>query len=75
MVVYCRALEVDLLDVLREEGSQCSADVAHDVSIDISQLPLVKRPNGESVLSMYWIDAFEDHFKHPGNLCHFLFDT
>lgn len=70
MVAYCRALEVDLLDVLREEGSQCSADVAHDVSIDISQLPLVKRPNGENVLSMYWIDAFEDYFKHPGNLCH-----
>lgn len=74
-MVYFRTLEVDLLDVLRQESSQCSTDANHDVSIDISQLPLVKRPNGESVLSMYWIDAFEDHFKHPGNLGHLPFDT
>ncbi|ESN96944.1 hypothetical protein HELRODRAFT_193403 [Helobdella robusta] len=30
------------------------------------ELSYVTDDDGEKVLKMYWLDAFEDHFKHPG---------
>ena len=42
--------------------------VAQDVTIDTSKLPLVKTEEGEDVLRMYWLDAFEDPYKHPGTV-------
>ncbi|RUS87909.1 hypothetical protein EGW08_004325 [Elysia chlorotica] len=37
-----------------------------DVQVDSSQLPLVADSNGDQVLRFYWLDAFEDAYKHPG---------
>ncbi|GFR77685.1 DNA polymerase, partial [Elysia marginata] len=37
-----------------------------DVQVDSSQLPLVTDSAGDQVLRLYWLDAFEDAFKHPG---------
>lgn len=34
--------------------------------VSISRLPMTDNSDGEEVLSLYWIDAFEDYFKHPG---------
>jgi len=28
---------------------------------------LVKNESGDQVLRFYWLDAFEDQYKHPGN--------
>ena len=39
-----------------------------DVKIDPGKLPLIKNSSGDKVLRMYWLDAFEDYFKHPGTV-------
>jgi len=44
---------------------QCDVDPSPEISIDASCLPLVD-VNGESILRLYWFDAFEDHLKQPG---------
>jgi len=44
---------------------QSDVDPTPEISIDASCLPLV-HVNGESVLRMFWFDAFEDHLKQPG---------
>jgi len=31
-------------------------------------LPFVVNEKGEKVLRMYWLDAHEDPFKHPGTV-------
>ena len=49
-------------------GSQTQQPVAQEVNIDLSKLPTVKSEAGEDVLRMYWIDAFEDPYKHPGTV-------
>ena len=42
--------------------------IAQDINIDTSKLPTVKTEDGEDVLRMYWLDAFEDPYKHPGTV-------
>ncbi|XP_052784839.1 DNA polymerase alpha catalytic subunit-like [Mya arenaria] len=37
-----------------------------DVQVDTSQIPLVTNESGDQVLRFYWLDAFEDQYKHPG---------
>lgn len=44
---------------------QCDVDPVPEVIIDASCLPLVD-VNGESILRLFWFDAFEDHMKQPG---------
>ena len=39
-----------------------------DVKIDPGKLPLITNSSGDKVLRMYWLDAFEDYFKHPGTV-------
>ena len=49
-----------------------------DVQVDSSQLPLCTNDDGEQVIRMFWIDAYEDYYKQPGILttCHFtIFST
>ena len=45
-----------------------AADIPVDVQVDSSQLPMVENEEGEQVLRMYWIDAYEDQWKQPGML-------
>jgi len=44
---------------------QSDIDPLPEISIDASCLPLVD-VNGESILRLFWFDAFEDHLKQPG---------
>ena len=37
-----------------------------DIQVDSSQLPLIQDEDGEQVLKMFWIDAYEDQYKQPG---------
>ena len=39
-----------------------------EVSIDSSVLPTLKNEDGEDVLRMYWLDAYEDAHHHPGTV-------
>ncbi|XP_040576162.1 DNA polymerase alpha catalytic subunit [Lepeophtheirus salmonis] len=47
-----------------EEDSTFSASVV----IENSQLPFETLPSGEKVLKIYWLDAYEDIYKHPGTV-------
>ncbi len=40
--------------------------IPQDVHVDSSQLPLTTNEDGEQVLRMYWLDAYEDYFRQPG---------
>ena len=51
-----------------ENVGTADAQSTKDVQVDCSQLPLVTDSAGEQVLRLYWLDAFEDAYKHPGNL-------
>lgn len=42
------------------------SEASVEVQVDTSQLPLSTNKNGEKVLRFFWLDAFEDNFKHPG---------
>lgn len=42
------------------------AEIAMDVQVDSSELPLVDDEDGNQVLRFYWLDVFEDPFKQPG---------
>lgn len=44
------------------------ADLPTDAKVDSSQLPLMTNENGDEVLRMYWLDAYEDHYRQPGDL-------
>lgn len=37
-----------------------------EVKVDTSELPLVTSSNGEQVLRLYWLDAYEDPYSSPG---------
>jgi DNA polymerase alpha subunit A len=39
-----------------------------DVQVDPGTLPLITNAKGEKVLRMYWLDAHEDLYKHPGTV-------
>ena len=39
-----------------------------EVKVDPGKLPLITNDKGEKVLRMYWLDAFEDAYKHPGTV-------
>ena len=39
-----------------------------DVIVDSSKLPLTTNEEGDQVLRMYWLDAYEDYYKQPGQL-------
>ncbi|KAK2155699.1 hypothetical protein LSH36_233g04020 [Paralvinella palmiformis] len=41
-------------------------EVHGEVQVDSSQLPLTTNEEGEKVVRMYWLDAYEDHYKQPG---------
>ncbi|GFU23948.1 DNA polymerase alpha catalytic subunit [Nephila pilipes] len=41
-------------------------NVIPDIYIDNDSLPLTKTADGKSVFRFFWIDAFEDPYKHPG---------
>lgn len=42
-------------------------EIPEDVQVDSSKLPLTTNAEGEQVLRMYWLDAYEDQYKQPGN--------
>lgn len=48
-----------------EEGDESPVEV----QVDSSQLPMVEGPDGETVFRFYWLDAFEDQFNQPGEIC------
>ncbi|RXG56638.1 DNA polymerase alpha catalytic subunit [Armadillidium vulgare] len=39
-----------------------------DIKIDSSELPLIKNSEGDQVLQLFWLDAHEDYFSHPGTV-------
>ena len=39
-----------------------------EVNLESGELPLTTNKNGEKVLRMYWLDAFEDPYKVPGTV-------
>eukprot|EP00090_Calanus_glacialis_P016583 TRINITY_DN25936_c0_g1_i4.p1 TRINITY_DN25936_c0_g1~~TRINITY_DN25936_c0_g1_i4.p1 ORF type:complete len:1464 (-),score=583.40 TRINITY_DN25936_c0_g1_i4:126-4448(-) len=39
-----------------------------EVAVDTSHLPTIKLEGGEDVLRMYFLDAHEDPYKHPGTV-------
>ena len=41
---------------------------AVDVQLEQGSLPLVANAEGEQVLRLYWLDAYEDPFRHPGTV-------
>ena len=43
-----------------------SGDLPTEVQFDPSKLPKVTTDDGEQVLRMYWLDAYEDQYKQPG---------
>ncbi|GFN73923.1 DNA polymerase, partial [Plakobranchus ocellatus] len=59
-------LSVGWENVGATDGQSSAATVSSDVQVDSSQLPLVADSAGEQVLRFYWLDAFEDPFRHPG---------
>jgi len=42
--------------------------VTQEVAVDTSTLPTIKLEDGEDVLRMYFLDAHEDPYKHPGTV-------
>ncbi len=48
---------------LEEQSSSIKAP-----SVEHGKLPLTTDAEGNKVLRMYWIDAYEDAFKHPGTV-------
>ncbi|KAH3804812.1 hypothetical protein DPMN_133102 [Dreissena polymorpha] len=42
------------------------SELSTDVEVDSSQIPLVTNEQGEKILRVYWLDAFEDQYKNPG---------
>ena len=44
------------------------AEKAPEFKVDPGKLPLIKNEKGDKVLRMYWLDAFEDTYKHPGTV-------
>lgn len=44
------------------------AEKVPEIKVDLGKLPLLKNDKGEKVLRMYWLDAFEDVYKHPGTV-------
>ncbi|XP_035219808.1 DNA polymerase alpha catalytic subunit-like isoform X2 [Stegodyphus dumicola] len=39
-----------------------------DIQLDSDRLPLIINEDGNSVLRMFWLDAFEDQYKSPGTV-------
>ena len=48
--------------------STVESSTPSDVKIDPGKLPLVQNESGDKVLRMYWLDAFDDYYKHPGTV-------
>ena len=42
--------------------------ISGDIQVDSGSLPTITNEKGESILRMYWLDAYEDPFKHPGTV-------
>ena len=55
------------------KGEVEDADVRMDVKVDSSALPLTTNEDGEQVLRMYWLDAYEDPYKQPGMVAFKMF--
>ena len=53
---------------LQPEGwtLKSEAEKVPEIKVDPGKLPMIKNDKGEKVLRMYWLDAFEDVYKHPG---------
>ena len=53
-----------------QDNSSGQSESVTDIQVDTSQLPLVAKEDGEQVLRFYWLDAYEDQYKNPGEgLC------
>ncbi|ELU17443.1 hypothetical protein CAPTEDRAFT_228337 [Capitella teleta] len=48
------------------EVNKGASDIPVDVVVDSSKLPLITNDDGEQVLRMFWLDAYEDQYKQPG---------
>ena len=49
----------------------CSNDemsISGDIKVDTGSLPTTTNEKGETVMRMYWLDAYEDPFKQPGTV-------
>ena len=55
---------------LQPEGwtLKSEAEKVPEIKVDPGKLPMIKNDKGEKVLRMYWLDAFEDVYKHPGTV-------
>jgi len=57
--------DIEVLEESKVSNWQCDVDPAPEISIDASCLPVIN-VNGENILRVFWLDAFEDHLKQPG---------
>ena len=56
-------------EVWETQKGSFSQEVPPEVHVDPGSLPLITDTEGNQVLRMYWLDAYEDPFKQPGELC------
>lgn len=53
------------------ESWNCTSEnmsISGDIKVDSSTLPTTTNEKGETVLRMYWLDAYEDAYKQPGTV-------
>ncbi|XP_071492723.1 DNA polymerase alpha catalytic subunit-like [Diadema antillarum] len=58
-------------ETIKGEVEEDEEDIKVNIQVDASTLPLTTNEDGEQILRMYWLDAYEDPFKQPGTV--FLF--
>ena len=58
---------------MTQSGDVSTSDVPTDFVVDASRLPLTD-VDGEQVLRMFWLDAYEDSYKQPGTYGAILYE-
>ncbi len=53
-------------ETIKGEVNDEDAEAASSVQVDSSSLPLTTNDDGDQVLRFFWLDAYEDAYKHPG---------
>ncbi|CAI5772360.1 DNA polymerase alpha catalytic subunit isoform X2 [Podarcis lilfordi] len=55
--------DVSCWDRIDEEED---GQLASEIQVDSSQLPLINGEDGEQIFRFYWLDAYEDQYNQPG---------
>ncbi|XP_038050658.1 DNA polymerase alpha catalytic subunit-like [Patiria miniata] len=54
-------------ETIREEAED-KDEVAADIQVDCSSLPMTTNDSGDQVLRFFWMDAYEDPYHQPGTV-------